>query len=110
MIATKRRHALNDRVTQGVSDAFDQTKADLRGMIPQKPSWVNQVLHEATIEVNEVGAEASAVAAALADPFGPAEDKPKSRTAIFVANRPFLWLVQHKTTELILFMGRFAGG
>ena len=95
---------------QGVSDAFDQTKADLSGLIPQKPCWVNQVLHEATIEVNEVGAEASAVAAAAADPFGPAEEQLKPRTAIFVANRPFLWLVRHKTTGLILFMGRFAGG
>lgn len=92
----------------GVCDAFDQTKADLSGMITQKPCWVNQVLHEATIEVNELGAKASAVTA-IADPFGPAEPKPKSRVNVFIANRPFLWLVRHQQTGLILFMGRFAG-
>ena len=92
----------------GVSNAFDQTKADLGGMIQQKPCWVNQVLHEATIEVNELGAEASAATSA-ADPFGPAEEKPKPRINVFVANRPFLWLIRHQQTGLILFMGRFAG-
>lgn len=92
----------------GVSDAFEQTKADLGGMILQKPCWVNQVLHEATIEVNELGAKASAATAA-ADPFGPAEAKPKPRVNVFIANRPFLWLIRHQRTGLILFMGRFAG-
>lgn len=92
----------------GVSDAFDQSKADLGGMILQKPCWVNQVLQEATIEVNELGAKASA-ATAVADPFGPAEAKPKLRVNVFIANRPFLWLIRHQRTGLILFMGRFAG-
>lgn len=92
----------------GVSDAFDPTKADLGGMILQKPCWVNQVLHEATIEINELGAKASAASAA-ADPFGPAEDKPRPRVNVFVANRPFLWFIRHQQTGLILFMGRFAG-
>ena len=92
----------------GVSDAFDQTKADLGGMILQKPCWLNQVLHEATIEVNELGAKVSAATAA-ADPFGPAAAKPKPRVNVFIANRPFLWLIRHQRTGLILFIGRFAG-
>ena len=92
----------------GVSDAFDQTKADLSGMILQKPCWLNQVLHEATIEVNELGAKVSAATAA-ADPFGPAEAKPRPRVNVFIANRPFLWLIRHQRTGLILFIGRFAG-
>jgi serine protease inhibitor len=69
---------------------------------------VNQVQHEATMEVNELGAEASATTTA-AEPFGNPEDKPKRRSAIFVANHPFLWFIRHRPTGLILFMGRFAG-
>ncbi len=60
------------------------------------------------MEVNELGAEASATTTA-AEPFGNPEDKPKRRSAIFVANHPFLWFIRHRPTGLILFMGRFAG-
>ncbi|MCX6857224.1 MAG: serpin family protein, partial [Verrucomicrobia bacterium] len=64
--------------------------------------------HEASIEVNELGAEAAAVTVA-AEPFGSPSEKPKRRSALFVANRPFLWVIRHQPTGLILFMGRFAG-
>ncbi|GEP46291.1 serpin family protein [Brevifollis gellanilyticus] len=95
----------------GVEAAFDSTKSDLTGMTPQKPCWVSQVLHEATIEVNELGAEAAAVTMSPADPFGPADSTPppKPKVINFIANRPFLWFTVHKPSGLILFMGRFAG-
>lgn len=92
----------------GAKDVFEEKAADLGGMIRQKPCWVNQVQHEASIEVNELGAEATATTTA-AEPFGNPEDKPKRRSAIFVANHPFLWFIRHRPTGLILFMGRFAG-
>lgn len=93
--------------TLGVKTAFDRDKADLTGMSAQRPASVRQVLHEATIEVNELGAEASAATAAAADPFGEAPQGP--RKVSFIANHPFLWVIQHRRTGLILFMGRFAG-
>jgi serpin B len=93
----------------GVRDVFDPAKSDLTQTIAQKPCWVSQVIHEATIEVNEIGATAAA-ATALADPFGAGPDEPVTRRKVsFIANRPFLWTIEHRPTGLILFMGRFAG-
>ncbi|MBL9130715.1 MAG: hypothetical protein JNG86_05920, partial [Verrucomicrobiaceae bacterium] len=93
--------------TLGARDVFDAQKADLTAMVSQTPCWAGQVVHEATIEVNEIGAEASAATAAPAAPFGDAP--PAHRMVSFIANRPFLWVIQHRRTGLILFMGRFAG-
>lgn len=86
---------------------FDRETADLTAMSAQRPASVRAVLHEATIEVNELGAVAAAATAAAADPFGEAPQGP--RKVSFIANHPFLWLIQHRRTGLILFMGRFAG-
>lgn len=97
--------------TLGVRDAFDSASVDLGGL-SSKPYKLGSVLHEVTIEVNETGAGASAATAVAADPFGDAPDKPKRlprRAVSFVADHPFLWLIQHRRTGLILFMGRFAG-
>lgn len=93
--------------TLGARTMFDRDTADLTAMSAQRPASVRQVLHEATIEVNEVGAEASAATVVAADPFGAAPQEP--RKVNFIANHPFLWVIQHRRTGLILFMGRFAG-
>jgi serpin B len=94
--------------TLGARDVFEAQKADLTAMVSQTPCWTGQVLHEATIEVNEIGAEATAATTAV-DPFGEAPEPPKRRKVSFIANHPFLWVIQHRRTGLILFMGRFAG-
>jgi serpin B len=93
----------------GVRDVFDPAKSDLTRTTAKRPCWASQVIHEATIEVNEIGATAAA-ATALADPFGAGPDEPVTRRKVsFIANRPFLWTIEHRPTGLILFMGRFAG-
>ena len=94
--------------TLGASDAFEVQKADFTAMTSHQPCWTSGVIHEATIEVNEQGAEAAAATVA-ADPFGAAPEAPKRRRVSFIANHPFLWVIQHRRTGLILFMGRFAG-
>lgn len=96
--------------TLGTRSAFEVPKADLAG-ISSRPLRIGQILHEATVEVNETGAVAAAVTLAPADPFGAKDDAPveKRRRVSFIANHPFLWVIQHRRTGLILFMGRFAG-
>jgi serpin B len=96
--------------TLGARRAFDAASVDFSGMV-SGPYKLGAVLHEVTIEVNETGAEAAAVTIAPADPFGeaPPEVKPKRQAVSFVADHPFVWLIQHRRTGLILFMGRFAG-
>jgi len=96
--------------TLGTRSAFEVPKADLAG-ISSRPLRIGQILHEATVEVNETGAVAAAATLAPADPFGSKDDTPveKRRRVSFIANHPFLWVIQHRRTGLILFMGRFAG-
>ena len=89
----------------GVKSVFDST-CDLSGLINTRPLCVQEVFHHSTIEVTERGAEAAAATAAI-DPFGSAPT-PAPR-ASFVADKPFLWALEHRATGLILFMGRFAG-
>lgn len=95
----------------GAKRLFENGAADLSKGISGGRYFITDVSHEAVIEVNELGAEASAVTAAAAAPFGDAPPRaPKRRKVSFIANHPFLWMLQHDTTGLILFMGRYAGG
>lgn len=93
----------------GVRTLFESGKAELSGMIASKGGFVKEVVHQATIEVNELGTEATA--ATVAEPFAAAAPPapPKRRKVSFVANRPFLWMIIHRDSGLILFLGRFAG-
>lgn len=93
----------------GAKRLFQAGSADLSNGLSVGPWFVSDVYHEAMIEVNELGAEAAAATAAPADPFGDAPEKPKRRKASFIANRPFIWMLRHQSTGLILFMGRYAG-
>lgn len=95
--------------SMGVHDAFVPGKADFSGMIQGSPGFIGDIVHQTSVEVNELGARVAAATVA-AEPFG---DSPGSsaqaRPVIFTANRPFLWFVRHRPSGLILFIGRFAG-
>ncbi|MCF7784832.1 MAG: serpin family protein [Prosthecobacter sp.] len=93
----------------GVKRLFNEDEADLSKGLPGGGYFISDVSHEAVIEVNELGAEATAATSAAADPFGDAPEQPKRRKVSFIANHPFIWVLEHKTTGLILFMGRYAG-
>lgn len=94
----------------GARTFFESGKAELSGMLASNGGFVKEVVHQATIEVNELGAEATA--ATLAEPFAAAAAPapPERRKVSFIANRPFLWVITHRSSGLILFLGRFAGG
>jgi serpin B len=92
----------------GAKLVFDRDNADLGNAFQESRTGLSGVFHHATIEVNEIGAEAAAATASPADPFGGAEQN-KKRVATFIANHPFIWMIEHHETGLILFMGRFAG-
>ena len=94
----------------GVKRLFEPGTADLSKGLPSGGYFISDVSHEAMIEVNELGAEASAATSAPADPFGAAPPgTPRRRKVSFIANHPFIWVLQHDATGLILFMGRYAG-
>jgi len=94
----------------GIKDAFDASSANFAGMDGNPHSlFIGMVLHKAFIDVKEEGTEAAAATAvgmmAMAAPMA----KPE-----FIADHPFLFLIQDNKTGSILFLGRLvdpnAGG
>jgi len=85
----------------GMVDAFVYQQANFAGM-DGKPDWlfIDNVIHQAYIEVNEQGTEAAA-----ATGMGAAGGMPPP-PPIFRADHPFLFLIQDNKTGSILFIGR----
>jgi serpin B len=84
--------------SMGMPDAFSGGKADFSGMTGRRDLWVDAVLHEAEVEVNEEGTEASAATAVVM--------RKGSRVPSFIADHPFLFLIRDRQTGSILFIGR----
>jgi serpin B len=87
----------------GMPTAFTP-KADFTGVTTAEPLLIGAVLHKAFIAVDEAGTEAAAATVVLMDRGGPPPGKPVE----FRADHPFLFLIRHKTTGLLLFVGRVA--
>lgn len=85
----------------GVRDLFDPAAADLRG-IADAGLYVSQVIHQATITVDEHGTEAAAATAVIGDTSGGGPDGEVSVTV----DRPFLYVIRDSGTGEILFAGR----
>ena len=95
------RYALPGILSEmGMPRAFTD-KADFSGMDGTKNLYIQQVVHQGFVEVNEEGTEAAAasgVAMGLKSMPMPAPQ--------FRANRPFIFLIQERGTGKIIFMGR----
>ncbi|XP_077584514.1 putative serpin E3 isoform X1 [Stigmatopora nigra] len=97
----KVHNRLNLRSTlgaMGIGDAFNPMEADFSGMSAEESLYVSEAFHDVTIEVTEEGTKAAAATAMLL--------LKRSRSPVFKADRPFLFLVKHVKTGSILFMGR----
>jgi serpin B len=93
---------LTDRLAAtGITDAFSPAKADFSGISPQKPLWIQGVIHQTYMEVDEEGTR---VAAATIVGLSQGMEK----TVDFTVDRPFLFLIRHEATGAILFLGRVA--
>ena len=95
----------------GMPDAFDGRAANFSGMggprcRPQGDSclFISDVLHKTFISVNEAGTEA---AAATTTSFSLAEaEEPELTPVDVVVDRPFLFVIHHRSAQVILFVGR----
>ncbi|KAG7316535.1 hypothetical protein KOW79_020076 [Hemibagrus wyckioides] len=90
-------------IGMGMVDAFNPVKSDFSRMSPCKDLVVSKVVHKSFVGVNEEGTEAAAATGVVIT----------SKSAIiafqeFVADHPFLFFIQHKSTRSILFSGRYS--
>ncbi len=97
----KTRYYLSKALKQmGMSTPFTKN-ADFSGMDGTKSIWINKVIHQAFVEVNEEGTEAAA-ATAISTKTLAIEETVK----IFRADHPFIFIIQERKTGSILFLGR----
>ncbi len=93
----------NDPLSQlGMSEAFDPQIADFSGINHSDDLYITDVLHKATITVDEAGTEAAAATAVIVGITSIEPGEPIS----LVIDRPFLFTIEHVPTGTILFMGR----
>ncbi|MFZ4715125.1 MAG: serpin family protein [Bacteriovoracaceae bacterium] len=89
----------------GMSLAFSD-QADFSGMSTIKPGLkISEIFHQASVEVNEDGAEAAAATAVVMTRKGKAM---KEDIKEFIADRPFLFFIRDNQKKDVLFLGQVA--
>lgn len=84
----------------GMTDALRSGSADFSGITGNRDLYVSQVVHQATIDLDEKGTEAAAATGVLMATSG------ASRQAHIELDHPYLLLVRDHVTGTILFLGR----
>lgn len=75
--------------TLGVSDVFDETKADFSPIMPNQSAYVSQINHSARVTVDEKGCTAAAFTVIGVD----TESAPMGEEIEFRLNRPFVFVI-----------------
>jgi serpin B len=83
----------------GMEAPFNSIEADFSAM-SDTHLYISDILHKAFIKVDENGTEAAAATAVIIDVSSISAPK------VFIADRPFVYLIRDKQTNTILFMGR----
>ena len=96
----KTKYTLNENLKAlGMPTAFIEGKADFSGMTTAEKIWIDFVIHQAYVKVDEKGTEAAAATATgMAGSAMPRN--------VFRADHPFIFLIQEKDTGNILFLGK----
>ena len=87
-----------DLMEMGMPTAFSPS-ADFSGMVEAGGLFIDKVIHQAFIEVNEEGTEAAAATGVSMTLSAPISET-------FRADHPFIFLIRDRVTGTILFMGR----
>lgn len=88
--------------SMGIMKLFDPRYVNMTYLLPPTESGIalDSVVHKAYIKVNEEGTEAAAATALIYARSG----RP-AFPALFIANRPFLYIIRNLSTNTILFLG-----
>ena len=96
------KELLNDPLTDlGLGVAFSDN-ADFSKIRPEKDLFISRVIHQSFIDVKEEGTEAAAATAVEISLTSVGEPGP----VMFIANRPFLFVIKENSTGLIVFVGK----
>lgn len=97
----EKKYKLNELLQEmGIIDAFSPGSADFSGMDGTNNLFISKALHQSYIDVNEEGTEAAAATTIIVELTSIPEQKE------FKADHPFVFLIQHKVTGALLFMGK----
>lgn len=92
----------------GVTDIFDFSKADLSLINNTDPLYINNIVHETIVKVNEEGTEAAAATALITDEcMAMPTEEPKS--ILFRADHTFYYYIRSTKDQTIYFNGIFNG-
>jgi serpin B len=86
----------------GMTDAFDGDKADFTPIVPGKGTYINWVIHQAFVDVDENGTQAAA-ATAVSFLDGAASLTPPPEVDL---TRTFFFFIRDIATHTVLFVGR----
>lgn len=87
-------------VALGMTDAFEGGVADFSGMDGTRTLFIQDVVHQAFVAVDEKGTEAAAATAVVVGRTSVPE------RATFTANRPFIVAIRDNPTGALLFLGQ----
>lgn len=89
--------------TLGINTAFDKQKADFSGISSKEPLYISNIQHNAYINIDEKGTEASAIT--LQNMTGTLPPKQYEDDDFFI-DRPFIFTIRDHNTGTILFIGK----
>ena len=92
----------------GMEDMFNPGKSDLSGISGSGGLFVSDVVHKSFVQVNEEGSEAAAATAMMMTPMCCRNFNPPPRPPPFIADHPFLFVIQDDRNRVALFIGRVA--
>ncbi|MBW6513159.1 MAG: serpin family protein [Candidatus Syntrophosphaera sp.] len=93
----------------GMNAAFDPDRADFSGIMKLSPGqrlYILDVIHKAFVEVKEEGTEAAAATGVVMGVTSVGPSAPA--IPVFRADKPFVYMILHKPSGTILFLGKFA--
>jgi len=98
---TLKTNIVNYLQNMGMTEVFTPGKADLTKMANVKAGeiWVDKIIHQAVIKVNEKGTEAAAATAIIVETGLPQVGEK------VIVNKPFIYMLRDKETNTILFIG-----
>ncbi|MCD6383668.1 MAG: serpin family protein [Thermoplasmata archaeon] len=100
----EKRYELSRELSDmGMPTAFSD-RANFSGITREEELYIGEVIHKSFIEVNEKGTEAAAATAVVLRYEGGSVSHPSP--ILFKADHPFIFIIEHKETGQILFMGK----